>query len=87
MKQKVWPHIIKIKRSNKQSLEFLKGNNDKNTPFRKSYLRYQNRPEVGNDTITQQNQTIENNQSKIRNKNIQFQNNASASARKFHHAG
>ena len=41
--KKVWPHIIDIKRSKKQSLELIKGDNDKNTHFRKKYLRYQNR--------------------------------------------
>ena len=40
--KKVWPHIIEIKRSKKQSLELFKGDNDKNIHFRKKYLRYQN---------------------------------------------
>ena len=44
--KKVWPHIIEIKRSKKQSLELFKGDNDKNIHFRKKYLRYQNRRQL-----------------------------------------
>ena len=36
------PHIIEIERSKKKSLEAFKGNNEKNTPFRKGPLPYQN---------------------------------------------
>ena len=38
-------HIIEIERSKKKSLEVFKGNNEKNTPFRKGPLPYQNRPQ------------------------------------------
>ena len=40
-------HIIEIERSKKKSLEVFKGNNEKNTPFRKGPLPYQNRPQGG----------------------------------------
>ena len=42
----VWPYIIEIKRSKKQSLELFKGDNDKNSHFRKKYIRYQNRRQL-----------------------------------------
>ena len=37
-------HIIQIERSKKKSLEVFKGNNEKNIPFRKGPVPYQNRP-------------------------------------------
>ena len=40
-------HITEIERSKKKSLEVFKCNNEKNTPFRKGPLPYQNRPQGG----------------------------------------
>ena len=40
-------HIIEIERSNKNSQDVFKGNNEKNTPFRKGPLPYQNRRQGG----------------------------------------
>ena len=40
-------HVIEIERSKKKYLEVFKGNNEKNTPFRKGSLPYQNRPQGG----------------------------------------
>ena len=75
-------HIIEVERSKKQSLKAFKGSNEKNTPFRKGLLSYQNRPQGGGRYYY-----TEKSNNRDQNKNIRFQNNASASARKFHHAG
>ena len=75
-------HIIETERSKKKSLEVFKGNNDKNTPFRKDPLPYQNRLQGGGRYYY-----IAKSHNRDQNKNVQFQNNTSASARKFHHAG
>ena len=75
-------HIIEIERSKKKSLEVFKGNNEKNTPFRKGPLPYQNRPQGGGRYYYRAKSS-----NRDQNKNARFQNNASASARKFHHAG
>ena len=80
--KKFIPHIIEIERSKKKSLEFFKGDNEKNTSFQKGPLPYQNRPQGGGRysyTAKPSNQD--------QNKNFRFRKNASASARKFHHAG
>ena len=75
-------HIIEIERSKKKSLEVFKSNNEKNPPFQKDPLPYQNRPQGG---VQHYYKTKSSNRDQ--NKNVQFQNNMSASARKFHHAG
>ena len=51
-------HIIEIERSKKKSLEIFKGNNEKNTPFRKGPLPYQNRPQGGGRYYYKANQVI-----------------------------
>ena len=68
--------------SKKKYLDVSKDSNQKNTPFRKGHLPYQDRPQGGGwyyYTAKSSNQN--------QNKNVWFQNNASVSARKFHHAG
>ena len=75
-------HIIEIERSKKKSLEVFKVNNEKNTPFRKGPLPYQNRPQGGGRYYYTAKSS-----NRDQNKNVRFQNNTSASARKFHHAG
>ena len=45
--KKIQSHIIGIERSRKQSLEVFKVSNDKNTPFRKAPLPYEDRPRCG----------------------------------------
>ena len=45
--KKLSSHIIEIEGSKKKYLEVFKGNNEKNTSFRKSPLPYQNRPQGG----------------------------------------
>ena len=52
-------HIIEIEHSKKQSLEVFQGSNEKNNPFRKGPLLYQNRLQVKGNTTTRQNQAIE----------------------------
>lgn len=63
-------------------MEVFKVNNDKNTPFLKGPLPYQNRPQ-GEGRYYYAIKSSNRDQ----NKNIQFQNKASASARKYHDAG
>ena len=75
-------HIIETERSKKKSLEVFKGNNEKNTPFRKGPLSYQNRPQGGGRYYYTAKSS-----NRDQNKNVQFQNNTSASARNFHDAG
>ena len=50
-------HIIEIERSKKQSLEFFKGSNEKNTPFRKGPLHSKIRQSRPNKNIRFQNST------------------------------
>ena len=52
-------HIIEIERLKKESLEVFEGSNEKNNPFWKGPLLYQNRRQVKGNTTTQQNQAIE----------------------------
>ena len=44
--------------SKKKYLDVSKDSNQKNTPFRKGHLPYQDRPQGGGDTITRRNQVI-----------------------------
>ena len=63
-------------------MEVFEGSNEKNTPFQRGFLSYQNRPQGGERsyyTVKWSNQD--------RNENIRFQSNASVCARKIHHAG
>ena len=75
-------HIIEIESSKKKYLEVFKGNNEKNTPFRKGPLLYQNRPQGGGRYCYAAKSS-----NRDQNKNVRFQNNASVNTRKFHHAG
>ena len=75
-------HITEIERSKKKFLEVFKSNNEKNIPFRKGPLPYQNRPQgEGRYYYTAKSSNRD------QNKNVRFQNNTSASARKFHRTG
>ena len=74
--------MIEIECSKKKSLEIFKGNIEKNTPFRKGPLPYQNRPKGGGQYYYTAKSS-----NRDQNRNFRFQNNAGATTRKFHHAG
>ena len=80
--KKIRSRIIEFERSKKNSLEVFKGNNEKNTPFRKGPLPYQNRPQGGGRYYYTAKSS-----NRDQNKNVRFQNNTSVSATKFRHAG
>ena len=75
-------HKLEIERPKKKSLEVFKVDNHKNTSFRKGPISYQNRPQGGHRYYY-----TEKSSNQDKNKNVRFQNNASTSARKFHHVG
>ena len=75
-------HKLEIERPKKKSLEVFKVDNHKNTSFRKISISYQNRPEGGRRYYY-----TEKSSNQDKNKNVLFQDNASASVRKFHHLG
>ena len=80
---KIFPsYIIEIERLKEKSLEVFKGDNEKNTPFRKDRLPYQKRQQGGGRYYY-----MTKSSNRDQSKNVRFQNNARASARKFHHVG
>ena len=79
--KKLRSYTTQIERSMKKSLEVFKGNNEKNTLSRKGPLSYQNRPQCGGPYYY-----TEKSSNRDQNNNVGFQNNASASIRKFQHA-
>ena len=80
--KKFCSHIIEIERSKEKSPESFKSDNEKNTLFRRGPLPYQTRPQGGGRYYYTAKSS-----NRDQNKIFRFQNNASASARKFQHAG